>query len=471
MPKSYLICPPVSIFKEYDIRNLIGESLNENTYYTLGVAIGNELQEIYKLHTLLLCRDGRGSSAAFSAALAKGLLISGINIIDLSSLPTPLMHYAMFYLQCASGLIVTASHNPIEYNGLKIILGGQNYHGERLQGLYNRILDKKLEPFAHSSGKLIKYPERQIINHYIDAIKANVGPIKKLRVVVDCGNAVAGYVAPQLLASLGCDVIPLSCDVLPTFVNHNPDPSIEENLVDLQQMVLEQHADCGVAFDGDGDRLGVVDSHGNIIPSDYLLLAFADASLKKNANQAFVFDVKCTQCLSECITQNNGMAIMTKTGMAHIMEGMQKHQAVIGGEFCGHFYFSDRWLAYDDGIYAAVRTLELLSTQSLDSHDFFEQYPKLLSTNEIKIDIADELKEEFMHQLLAQAPQYLHGELLHIDGLRANLDDAWGLIRPSNTSPYLTLRFEAKTSEGMEDVKQRFAKLITQVNPLLKLPF
>lgn len=471
MSKSYLIKPPLSIFKEYDVRSQIGEDLNENTYYTLGLAIGTELQEIHGLHVLLLCRDSRASSASFTESLIKGLLESGTRIIDIGCLPTPVLHFAMYDLQCQSGLMVTASHNPADYNGLKITLGGKNYYGNRLRALYQRIMDEKFFIDKEESGKLIQYPPEQVINKYIRVIKGRMGGTRKFRVIVDCGNGVAGHVAPQLLTALGCEVIPLYCDVQSTFTHHHPDPSIEGNLSDLRQAVLEQNADVGVAFDGDGDRLGVVDNQGCIIPSDYLLLAFADALLKKEPNVGVVFDIKCTQHLNEYILARKGRAIMTRTGMAYIMAGMSEHKAAIGGEYSGHFYFNDRWLQYDDGIYAAARAIEMLSAQIGDSHHFFAQFPKSLSTNELKINIAEHLKEEFMRQLILHAPLHIGGELTYIDGLRINLANAWGLVRPSNTGPYLTLRFEAKTYDAMQDIKGLFGRLITMINPLLELPF
>lgn len=471
MSKSYLIKPPLSIFKEYDVRSKVGEDLNENTYYTLGVAIGSELQEVHGLHTLLLSRDSRASSDVFAESLIKGLLESGTQVIDIGCLPTPVLHFAMFDLQCHSGLMVTASHNPADYNGLKLTLGNQNYYGDRLYSLYQRIMNENFLIDRQERGKLVQYPSEQIINKYIRLVKERTGTIKKLRVVVDCGNAVAGHVVPTLLTTLGCEVIPLYCDVQSSFPNHHPDPSVEENLTRLRQVVMQQRADLGVAFDGDGDRLGIVDNQGCIIPSDYLLLPFADALLKKEPNAGVVFDIKCTQHLNEYIAAHQGRPIMTRTGMAHIMSSMSEHRAAIGGEYCGHFYFNDRWLEYDDGIYAAARTLEMLSEPLEDSHNFFKQFPKSLSTSELKIDIEEQHKEEFMKQLIIHAPMYLGGELVQIDGLRVKHDNAWGLIRPSNTGPYLTLRFEATNYTALENIKDLFGKLITTINPSLVLPF
>lgn len=464
MSKSYLIKPPITIFKEYDIRNPIGEDLNENTYYTLGVAIGSELQELYGLHTLLLCRDSRPSSNMFADALIKGLLFTGTNVIDIGCLPTPVLYFAMHDLQCQSGLMITASHNPAVYNGLKIILGKQNYHGERLRLLHQRIMEQRFLIDDSGRARVVEYPEEQVINKYIRMVKASLRAIKPLRVVIGGGNGVACRLAPQLLTALGCEVIP-----------HNTEEqsaaSAEENLSGLRRAVQTQQANLGLAFDGDGDRLSVVDQNGCVIASDYLLLAFADALLKKIAKPAIVFDVKCTRHLQDYLSAHNGRAIMAKTGMAHIMATMSEHRAVIGGEYCGHFYFSDRWLAHDDGLYAAARVLEMLSEQTKDSHQFFEQFPKSLSTGELKIGITEELKTQFMQQIVLQAPDYLSGELVHIDGLRANLTNAWGLIRPSNTGPYLTVRFEAKTYEALQDIKWMFGKLINAINPLLALPF
>ncbi len=463
MSKSYLIKPPLTIFKEYDIRNQIGEDLNENTYYTLGVAIGSELQELHGLHTLLLCRDSRPSSKLFADALIKGLLFTGTNVIDIGCLPTPVLYFAMHDLQCQSGLMVTASHNPADYNGLKIILGKKNYYGERLRLLHQRIMDERYLYDDTERGRVVQYPEEQVVNKYIRMVKASLRAIKPLKVVIGGGNGVACHLAPQLLTALGCQVI--------SHYAEQSASSAEENLSGLRRVVQSQQAHLGLAFDGDGDRLSVIDKNGCVIPSDYLLLAFADALLKKMAEPAIVFDVKCTHHLQDYLSAHNGRAIMTKTGMAHIMATMSAHQAAIGGEYCGHFYFSDRWLPHDDGLYAAARVLEMLSEQAKDSHQFFEQFPKSLSTDELKVGIAEGLKAQFMQQVVLQAPDYLSGELVHIDGLRANLNNAWGLIRPSNTGPYLTIRFEAKTYEAMQDIKWMFGKLINAINPLLALPF
>ncbi|WP_133136407.1 phosphomannomutase/phosphoglucomutase [Legionella rowbothamii] len=464
MSKSYLIKPPITIFKEYDIRHPIGEDLNENTYYTLGVAIGSELQELYGLHTLLLCRDSRPSSNMFADALIKGLLFTGTNIIDIGCLPTPVLYFAMHDLQCQSGLMITASHNPVASNGLKIILGKQNYHGERLRLLHQRMMEQRYLFDDTGRGRVVEYPEEQVINKYIRLVKGSLRAIKPLKVVIGGGNGVACRLAPQLLTALGCEVIP-------HYAQEQSASSAEENLSGLRLAVQTQRANLGLAFDGDGDRLSVVDKNGCVIAADYLLLAFADALLKTIAKPAVVFDVKCTRHLQDYLSAHNGRAIMAKTGMAHIMATMSEHRAAIGGEYCGHFYFSDRWLPHDDGLYAAARVLEMLSEQTKDSHRFFEQFPKSLSTDELKIGITEGLKAQFMQQVVQQAPEYLSGELVHIDGLRANLTNAWGLIRPSNTGPYLTVRFEAKTYEAMQDIKWMFGKLINAINPLLALPF
>lgn len=471
MSEFYVTTPAVSIFKEYDVRYAVGEDLNENIYFTLGLAIGTELQQVHQLHTILIARDSRESSARFNQALIKGLLFTGIRIIDVGCLPTPLLHFAMHDLQCLSGLMITASHNPASHNGLKINLGGQNYYGARLRSLFHRICDQQLLNHQQESGVLIEYPTEQVIHKYIKCVQEDVAITQKFRVVVDCGNAVAGYVVPQLLSALGCEVIPLYCEVQSVFNNHHPDPAVEENLRDLQQAVIRHQADLGVAFDGDGDRLGVVDAQGKIIASDYLLLAFAQDLLQNNPHAAVVYDAKCTQNLSQYITQHQGRAIMCKTGMAHVMANMAQAQAAIAGEFCGHFYFNDRWLRFDDGIYAAARTLEMLSKQHQNIRDYFCQLPATISSAELKIEIVEEDKEEFMRQLIERAPEFLHGEFVTLDGLRVHGERAWGVIRPSNTAAYLTLRFEGETSEALQEIQDAFAALILDIDPDLVIPY
>ncbi|BCA97097.1 phosphomannomutase [Legionella antarctica] len=471
MSKLSLAKAVLALFNEYDVRGLIGAELNRDTYYTLGVAIGNELQDTETIKMILICRDSRGSSKAFTKALAQGLLLSGIDVIDIGCLPTPVLHFAMRFLHCPSSLMVTASHNPINYNGLKINLAGKNYHGALLRSLHYRIIQNQLRITEKNDEVHIHYPSEQMVTQYIQAIKTDLSLSLKLRVVVDCGNAVAGTVVPPLLTALGCEVIPLYCDVQETFTNHNPDPAVEENLHDLCCHVQEHKADLGVAFDGDGDRLGVVDNKGCIIPSDRLLLAFSHAVLTQKNNPRIVFDVKCTQHLNDYILAREGIPVMTKTGMANIMSSMSEHQALLGGEYCGHFYFKDRWLGYNDGIYAAARTLEMLSKQVNDAHTYFKQFPNSINTSELKIPISEHKKEAFMRQLLEQAPQFLGGTIICIDGLRVNFATSWGLIRPSNTGPWLTLRFEANTEGDLQQIKLLFRELITRINPYLDLPF
>ncbi|STX47763.1 phosphomannomutase [Legionella hackeliae] len=365
--------------------------------------------------------------------------------------------------------MVTASHNPSNYNGLKVILSGKNYHGAGLEGLYHRIIESNYL-IQNSHGRLTNYDSDKLVAHYIETIKDDIQLTRKLRVVVDSGNAIAGKVAPQLLAALGCDVIPLFCDVQSSFTNHHPDPALEENLYDLAKIVQQENADLGVAFDGDGDRLGVVDNYGRVICADKVLLAFAAALLEQQQNAAIVFDIKCSQQLTDYITAHKGRAIMTRTGMAHIIESMVKHKAVLGGEFCGHFYFYDRWFEHDDGIYAAARVLELLSQYPADAYSFYNQFPSAVATGELKIAIAEHKKQLFMEQLLELAP-FIGGEVLYIDGLRVKFPNGWGLIRSSNTTPYLTARFEGKTEQDLELIKLLFRELILSINPKLEIPF
>ncbi|KTD11310.1 phosphomannomutase/phosphoglucomutase [Legionella jamestowniensis] len=457
------------IFRDYDIRGVIGAHLNKNTYFTLGLVIATELQELYRQNCILVCRDSRESSEGFLQALSYGLSSAGVRVINIGCLPTPLLHFAMNFLGCSSGLMVTASHNPIDYNGLKIVLSGTNYHGGLLENLYHRIVQERYL-IQSKPNEITNYHSDEMIVHYIEAVKKDVHLSKKLRVVVDCGNAVAGKVVPQLLEALGCEVIPLYCDVKTTFINHHPDPALEENLQDLSSVVQERKADLGVAFDGDGDRLGIVDNRGRMINADKVLLAFAATLLSQRTDVAVVFDIKCSQQLSDYITAHHGKAVMTKTGMAHIIESMVMHKAMLGGEFCGHFYFYDRWFEHDDGIYAAARTLEILSQQLDDAYTFYNQFPSLVSTGELKIAIAEHKKHAFMEQLLEQAP-FVGGEVIYIDGLRVKFSNGWGLIRASNTTPFLTARFEADTEKNLQLIQLLFRELILSIDPRLKVPF
>ncbi len=309
-----------------------------------------------------------------------------------------------------------------------------------------------------------------MIEHYINRVKRDIAIQRPLRIVVDCGNAVAGKVVPGLLTALGCEVIPLYCDVLDTFPNHHPDPIIEENMLDLSRIVKEKKADLGVAFDGDGDRLGVVDNNGMIISSDRLLIAFSEQVLGVYPKTVIVFDVKCTQHLNYFIHERGGQAIMSKTGMSNIMNNMSVNNAVLGGEYCGHFYFWDRWLDYDDGIYAAARLVELLNQHNTATDAFFDRFPSPISTAEIKIPIPEEEKERFMTQIIQRGLSY-GKECICTDGLRIIFPHGWGLIRASNTTPCLTLRFEADTPLLLEKIKSSFREMIWSIDPNLNLPF
>ncbi len=460
------------IIKEYDIRSKVGTRLNKNTYYFLGVAIVLEMQELYSLQTIIVGYDSRSTSYIFAQYLEKGLQSTGIKVIDIGCLPTPVLHFAMYYFDCFSSLMITASHNPIEYNGLKITLAGKNYHGNLLQEFYQRMISRSPSIYENSPPmtSLTRYSTKKMIKHYIDKVKQDIAIQRPLRIVVDCGNAVAGKVVPDLLTALGCEVIPLYCDVLDTFPNHHPDPVVEENLLDLSLLVREKKADLGVAFDGDGDRLGVVDNNGAIIASDRLLIAFSEQVLDVYPKTVIVFDVKCTQHLNYFIQERGGQAIMSKTGMSNIMDSMLVNNAVLGGEYCGHFYFWDRWLDFDDGIYAAARLVELLNQHHTTTDAFFSRFPCPISTAEIKIPIAEAEKEHFMKQIIQQGTSY-EKECICTDGLRVIFTHGWGLIRASNTTPCLTLRFEADNSLHLEQIKSFFRDMIWSIDPNLNLSF
>ncbi|HRD68972.1 MAG TPA: phosphomannomutase/phosphoglucomutase [Legionella sp.] len=463
MPYNNIAVIPRIIFKEYDIRGLVGTELNESVYYVLGLTIGTELLKQHNEYTIVIGRDSRLSSYPYSKALSQGLIDAGVGVINTGALPTPLVHFAMYHNKIDSSLMITASHNPAQYNGLKINLNGQICSGEALQDLFVKAKNLNFKTPA-KPGIYQEVAEEDTIRNYIAAVKDKVQINSRLKVVVDCGNAIGGVVVPQLLRSLGCDVVPLFCDVLSSFPNHHPDPAIEENMKALTKAVITHQADIGLAFDGDGDRLGVVDKYGKIIKADKQLIVFIQALLQNNPEQAVVYDIKCSNQIEQYIKMHHGIGIMTKTGASNIMAQMDKHQAILGGEFSGHFYFKE-WF-YDDGIFAAAKTLELISKNL----SMYEEIPESFSTPELKINIADEEKEWFMRQLLKKAP-FESSQMITIDGLRVNFPFGWGLIRISNTTPNLTARFEADNDAHLSYIKKIFRELILQVNPALKIPF
>jgi len=453
-----------TIFRAYDIRGVVGETLNTDIIYAIGQALGSEALAQGEA-SIIVARDGRLSGPALSKALIDGLLSTGIHVINIGRVPTPVLYFATHVLPTTSGVMLTGSHNPVDHNGVKMVIKGRAIYGDDILMLYQRIQESN---FCVGQGQLT---HEEMLTRYEERILADTQLKKKLTVVVDCGNGIAGVIAPQLIKNLGCDVHELFCEVDGNFPNHHPDPSQEENLSDLIQMVIRKKADLGLAFDGDGDRLGVVTAMGDVIWPDRQLILFALDILKTHPNAKVIYDVKSTRYLAEAVHQHGGQPIMCKTGHSLVKAKIKEEQAAIGGEMSGHIFFNDRWYGFDDAIYSAARLLEIIANDGRDVATIFSEIPNSCSTPELKISMQDEEKFDFMDRLIASADFGDDAILNTIDGLRIDFPYAWGLVRCSNTTPYLIVRFEADDESGLAIIKAKFRKHLLELDPSLKLPF
>jgi phosphomannomutase/phosphoglucomutase len=454
------------IFRAYDIRGIVGETLTEESVFLIGQAIGSFVREKGD-HQVVIARDGRLSGPMLSKQLSDGLRAVGCDVVDLGMVPTPLLYFATHLLPKHAGVMLTGSHNPSNYNGLKMMVQGRSLTEAEIKNLYHRIQAKQFS----ETNQLGARREMQIVDRYIEAVMRDVKLDRPLSVVIDAGNGVAGMLAPALFQALGCKVHALYCEVDGHFPNHHPDPSQEENLKDLAIAVREKQADIGIAFDGDGDRLGVVTSLGEVICSDRLLMLFAKALLIKQANAKIIYDVKCTNQLAPLVRAAGGEPIMWKTGHSFIKTKMQELNAALAGEMSGHFFFKDRWFGFDDALYAGARLLEILSQQQEDSATLFAAIPNSVNTPELKVLVTEEEKFLLMQQLIDRANFEDTHELMTIDGLRVNFSEGWGLVRPSNTTPYLILRFEALNETILGKIQLLFREWMLSVKPDLVLPF
>jgi phosphomannomutase/phosphoglucomutase len=452
-----------SIFRAYDIRGIVGETLTEESVYALGRAIGSMALASGEKR-IAMGRDGRLSGPMLSRALSKGLLASGCDVIDIGIVPTPLLYYATHVMDTRSGVMLTGSHNPPEYNGLKIMIAGKTLAEEGIQHLYQRIVKNEF-----ASGHADAY-QLDIVERYMARVTQDVRLARPLKIVVDCGNGVAGSVAPDLYRQMGCEVHEIFCEVDGHFPNHHPDPSQTENLQDLIQAVRATHADMGLAFDGDGDRLGIVTAAGEVIWPDRQLMLFAKAILARHPGEKIIYDVKCTSHLAKLIHQFGGVPIMWKTGHSLIKAKLAETQAALAGEMSGHIFFKDRWYGFDDAIYAGARLLEILAQQPGDSDELFKDIPNSVNTPELKIYVNDHEKFSLMERLIKRA-NFSPAEVLTIDGLRVNFADGWGLVRLSNTTPCLVLRFEAESLSVLEKIQNIFRDFLLTEQADLVLPF
>ncbi len=433
------------IFREYDIRGVVNKDLTPDIVRILGEGFGTHMIDL-GCKELVVGRDGRLSSKDFEDALIQGLISTGCHVVDIGLCPTPVYYFSIFHLDKDGGAMVTGSHNPPEFNGFKVSVGKSTIFGEEIQNL-KRLIEKK--EFIVGQGSL---SQKEIIQLYQDHIKKNIQVEKKMRVVIDAGNGTGGLVAGTLLRDLGCEVKELYCEVDGRFPNHFPDPTIPGNLKDLIDRVKKHRADVGIGYDGDADRIGVVDEQGNIIWGDQLMILFSREILRAQKGATFVAEVKCSQNLFNDIEKHGGKAMMWKTGHSLIKEKMKEEKAVLGGEMSGHIFFADRYFGYDDAIYASCRLIELLSKTDKKLSQLLSDVPKTYITPEIRVDCPDEMKFEVVEKVKeALRKDY---PVIDVDGVRVKFKDGWGLVRASNTQPALVLRFEALSDKRLDVIKK-----------------
>lgn len=454
-----------TIFRAYDIRGNIHNELTNDVVYAIGLAFGSEMVK-NREQKLIIAQDGRLSSPGIAKALIQGLKECGIDIIDIGVMPTPFLYFATHVLETSSGIMITGSHNPSDDNGLKLILKGKILTENQISALYDGIKAKNFY-YDNNHGKV---SDCDVVNLYYSAVIKRIKLKRKLRVVVDCGNGIVGKFFPELARKLECEVIELFCKVDGTFPNHFPDPSLPKNMKDLIKAVADNKADLGVAFDGDGDRLGIVTDKGEMIYADRVLMLFSKQVLKDCPKATIIYDVKSTRLLDKWIKELHGMPLMWKTGHSLIEAKIGEVKAKLAGEMSGHFYFVDRWFGFDDGLYSAARLLEILSEQSASISQIFSQIPNSISTPELKINFSDKEKFKFIDSFTKRAC-FKNGKIITIDGVRVDFDFGFGLLRVSNTTPCLVMRFEADTEANLKIIQEMFKVQMLAIDPKLQLPF
>ena len=479
---------PPEVFRAYDIRGIAPDPLSPDLVQAIGWSIAREARELGETR-VAVGRDGRLTGRQFRDALADGLLAGGVSVVDMGRLPTPILYFAAREL--GSGVMITGSHNPPDYNGLKITLAGETLFGERIRKLHERLKahgwpsaplpDVGAGDASEGRGGIgtadrggVSRTSRDPREDYLRDVTARIAPGRRLRIAVDAGNGIAGPTAPRLIRALGHDVVELHCEVDGRFPNHPPDTSVPESYADLSKAVVESHADLGLAFDGDGDRLGVVDGAGEIIWPDRFMMLYAEEILARRPGAVFVHDVKCTRHLGEFISARGGRAVMGRTGHSYIKKMLKDSGAALAGEMSGHIFFSDRWYGFDDALYAAARLLEILAGSPESPTERFAALPKGITTPEIRVPMREGEPERLMERLvdaLPDAPGFAGARFDTLDGMRAELDDGWALVRSSNTSPSLTLRLEADSEEALERITGDVRRLLVRLDPELEVPF
>ncbi|NIE82944.1 MULTISPECIES: phosphomannomutase/phosphoglucomutase [unclassified Burkholderia] len=460
-----------SIFKAYDIRGVIGKTLDASVARSIGQAFGSEVRA-QGGDAVVVARDGRLSGPDLIAALAEGLRAAGVDVVDVGMVPTPVGYFAASVpLPLASGerrvdscIVVTGSHNPPDYNGFKMVLRGAAIYGEQIQALYRRIV---AQDYAEGSGS---YQQHDVADAYLQRIVGDIKLARPLKIVVDTGNGVAGELAPRLFKALGCELVELFTEIDGNFPNHHPDPAHPENLQDVIRALKETDAEIGFAFDGDGDRLGVVTKDGQIIYPDRQMMLFAEEVLSRNPGAQIIYDVKCTRNLAPWIREKGGEPLMWKTGHSLVKAKLRETGAPLAGEMSGHVFFKDRWYGFDDGLYTGARLLEILARVA-DPSALLNGLPNAESTPELQLKLEEGENVVLIEKLRQDAKFEGADEVITIDGLRVEYPDGFGLARSSNTTPVVVLRFEANSAEALERIKGEFRRALTAAKPDAKLPF
>ena len=442
-----------SIFREYDIRGIYPTQINEQVVHKIAKAISKKCLD-EDITEICIARDGRLSGEKLLSALENSLSNNGIDVINTGVTTTPLLYFAAKKSECKSGVMITGSHNPKNYNGIKLIINDKPVSGTEIYSLIDNI-----NGISRCKGKIAS---KDFKDEYISEIKKNIVVKEKLKVVIDCGNGASGCIAPKLYSELGCEVINLYAEVDGNFPNHHPDPGKPKNLIDLIKKVKETKADIGLAFDGDGDRVGLVTNYGEIVFPDKILMMLSKDILSSNKGK-IIFDVKCSDSLPKLIKDNGGIPLMYPTGHFNIKNGIKEHNPLLAGEMSGHIFFNDKWYGFDDGVYSGARIIELILKTNKSISNLSEDLPKLFSTPELNIEVSDEIKFEIVKKFIANCA--LEGEKILIDGLRMNFENGWGLLRASNTSPMLVMRFEGNSKRSLDYIKNEFIKELSRICP------
>lgn len=442
------------IFREYDIRGIAGKDILEEDAQSIGRAFGTLLQRQSR-KTVSVGRDCRLTSESFSAHFISGILSTGCDVVDIGVCPTPVLYFSIQHLNLEGGAMVTASHNPPEYNGFKLMSGEDSIHSQGLQDV--RLLIEAND-FVEGQGRVV---QKDVITPYKEFLVQNIKIKHPLRIGIDAGNGTGGITALPVLKQLGCEVHDIYCDLDGTFPNHEADPTQKKNLLDLIGLVREKSLDLGVGYDGDADRIGVVDKNGNVIYGDQLMVIYAREILQRNPGATFISEVKCSMVMYEDIRKHGGKAIMWRTGHSLIKKKMKEENAALAGEMSGHMFFKDRYLGFDDALYATCRLLEIMADTGLGVDELIGDLPKTFTTPELRVDCPDHIKFKVVAKIVKEFKAKM--EVIDIDGLRAVYEDGWGLVRASNTQPALVLRFEALTEERLAEIRNEIESALKAI--------